>query len=61
MREIHTLGVFVHGALAALHTLGLVYNARRRNWWDVVAHAAGVVYDVRSTVHHMKQAEQQPG
>jgi hypothetical protein len=55
-KEIHVLGAYVHGALTALHTLGLVYNLRRRNWWDVVAHAVGVVYDARSVAHHAREA-----
>jgi hypothetical protein len=52
--ELHALGCFVHGALAALHTLGAVYNCRRRNWWDVAAHIAAAVYDARSVRHHYR-------
>ena len=50
--ELHALGCFVHGALTALHRLGAVYNYRRRNPWDVVAHVAAALYDARSTRHH---------
>jgi hypothetical protein len=52
--EVHALGCFVHGALTALHTLGAVYNYRRRNWVDVVAHLAAALYDARSTRHHYR-------
>src|SRR4029434_10950314 len=52
--ELHALGCFVHGALAALHTLGAVYNCRRRNWWDVAAHIAAALYDARSVRHHYR-------
>lgn len=52
--ELHSLGCFVHGALAALHTLGAVYNCRRRNWWDVAAHVAAALYDARSAHHHYR-------
>jgi hypothetical protein len=50
--ELHALACFVHGALTALHVLGMVYNCRRRNWWDVVAHLAAAGYDARSVRHH---------
>ena len=52
--ELHALGCFVHGALAALHTLGAVYNCRRQNWWDVAAHVAAALYDARSVRHHYR-------
>ena len=52
--ELHALGCFVHGALAALHALGAVYNCRRRNWWDVAAHVAAAIYDARSVRHHYR-------
>jgi hypothetical protein len=50
--ELHALACFVHGALAALHVLGVAYNCRRRNWWDVMAHLAAAGYDARSVRHH---------
>jgi hypothetical protein len=52
--EVHALGCFVHGALTALHMLGAVYNYRRRNSWDVVAHIAAALYDARSARHHYR-------
>jgi hypothetical protein len=55
--EVHTLGVFVHGALSALHALGCVYNMKRRNHFDTGAHFLGLVYSARATVHHARQAE----
>ena len=57
--EVHTLGAFVHGCLTAFHGLGIVYNLRRRNWWDVLAHTAGVLYDLHATRHHYLQARRQ--
>lgn len=51
-RQMAELAMFVHGALAGLHVLGVVYNFRRRNWWDVAAHAAAAVYDTHSVVKH---------
>ena len=50
--ELHALACFVHGALTALHVLGAVYNCRRRNWWDVMAHLAAAAYGARSVRHH---------
>jgi len=52
--ELHALACLVHGALAALHTLGAVYNYRRKNWVDVAAHVAAAVYDARSARHHYR-------
>ena len=52
--ELHALACFVHGALAALHTLGAVYNFRRKNWCDVAAHVAAGLYDARSAHHHYR-------
>jgi hypothetical protein len=52
--ELHALACFVHGALTALHVLGAVYNCRRRNWWDVMAHLASAGYDARSVRHHYR-------
>ena len=55
--ELHALAGFVHGALAALHTLGAVYNYRRCNWWDVAAHTAAALYDARSARHHHRMEQ----
>jgi hypothetical protein len=52
--ELHALACLVHGALTALHTLGAVYNYRRRNWRDVAAHVAAALYDARSARHHYR-------
>lgn len=51
--HVETLGVFVHGVLAALHGLGVVHNLRRRNWFDVAAHTAALVYDGWAVSKHM--------
>ena len=52
--ELHALAYFVHGALTALHTLGAIYNFRRRNWKDVAIHVAAALYDARSVRHHYR-------
>lgn len=56
MSEVHSLGTFVHGVLSGFHALGLFYNLRRRNRWDVVVHAAAFGYSVRAAVHHAREA-----
>lgn len=53
-RELESLAVFVHGALAALHTLGVVYNIRQRNKVDVVVHAAAAIYDFAAARKHWR-------
>lgn len=47
------LAVFVHGALVALHALGIVYNTKRRNWFDVVMHTAAAAYDLWAVGEHL--------
>lgn len=54
--EVHQLGIFVHGALSALHALGCVYNLKRRNRFDVAAHTFGLLYSLHATVHHAQAA-----
>lgn len=49
------LGVFVHGVLTFGHMLGLVYNMRRRNWFDVAAHGGALLYDAWAVNKHLDQ------
>lgn len=51
-RQLQELGVFVHGVLAGLHLLGFMYNLRRRNWGDVMAHGAATAYDMWAVTKH---------
>lgn len=53
-REVHGLALFVHGALALGHALGLVYNLKRRNRWQTGAHLAGVLFSSHATWHHSR-------
>lgn len=53
--EIHASAAFVHGMLVFGHALGIVYNVRRRNRWDAVAHMLGLAYSLRSARIHMKE------
>ena len=52
-QDIEYLATFVHGVLAGLHALGLVYNIKRRNWVDVAAHSAAMSYDMWATAKHV--------
>ena len=52
-QDIEYLATFVHGVLAALHALGIVYNIKRRNWFDVAAHSAAMSYDIWATAKHL--------
>ena len=58
MRELHILASAVHGALVALHSLGLLYNLRKRKWWDVLAHASAISYSARALANHQKTARE---
>jgi hypothetical protein len=55
--EVHTLGAFVHGALAALHALGIVYGLRRKNYGDAVIHAGAFIFSARATAHHARHSD----
>src|SRR5205809_3472793 len=52
-QDIEHLATFVHGVLAGLHALGIVYNIKRRNWIDVAAHSAAMSYDMFATAKHL--------
>lgn len=60
-REIHCLAAFVHGALAAFHVLGAVYNIRKGkgNRWQTVAHVAGIAFSAHSTMHHVRETQRE--
>ncbi len=52
-QDIEYLATFVHGVLAGLHALGMIYNLKRRNWVDVAAHSAAMSYDLWATAKHV--------
>lgn len=54
--EVEKLAIFVHGMLAAGHLLGVVYNAKRGNVFDVTAHSLAFVYDIYATSKHLKRS-----
>lgn len=56
-KQLAELGIFVHGVLAAFHALGAIYNLRRNNKFDVVAHTAAMIYDCHAVVKHARDVE----
>lgn len=54
--EIHVYAGCVHGALGALHLLGVLYNVKRFNRFETIAHVLGVLFAIRNTRHHAKRA-----
>lgn len=56
-RQLQVLGVFVHGMLTFGHLLGIVFNARRKNWFDVSAHSAAMTYDVWAAMKHARRLQ----
>ena len=57
MREVHILASAVHGSLASLHLLGVIYNLRKKNWWDVLAHSLALAYSANAVKNHMKETQ----
>lgn len=55
--ELHGLAVFCHGCLSSLHMIGIIYNARRKSWWDVTAHSLALAYSAKATVHHVRMCQ----
>ena len=45
---------FVHGALASLHLLGVLFNFRKGNKLDTAIHSVAIVYHIRSVRHHKR-------
>lgn len=52
-RQLEELAVVVHGSLATLHLLGLLYNLRRRNVLDSLVHGAAALYDINAVRAHV--------
>lgn len=55
-REWEVIAAAVHGALLALHLLGLFYNLRRRNRADSIVHGLACIYDGACVVKHIRDA-----
>lgn len=53
--ELETIAVLVHGAGAAFDSLGLYYNAKRKNWLYFGLSLVGVVFHVASAFEHWKE------
>jgi hypothetical protein len=53
-KQLHALGVFVHGVLTFGHLLGFAYNLLRRNPKDVAAHVFGACYSSNAVYNHVK-------
>jgi hypothetical protein len=54
---LEVLGVFVHGALAFGHALGVVFNVITGKWKYAAVHAAGMIFSVRCAIAHAKSAD----
>lgn len=59
-RQMQEIGMFVHGVLCAFHGLGILYNVKRKNWFDVAAHSAAMVYDAHAAHKHLVHARTFP-
>jgi len=55
--EIHVLGMCVHGAMMALHTLGVIYNLRRRNRPETLLHVCAIGCSVYAVYKHLSTEE----
>jgi hypothetical protein len=53
-RRLQELSIFVHGVLAGLHALGIIYNVKRRHPFQVAAHTSAVAFDLWAAGEHIK-------
>lgn len=54
---IHELGIFCHGILFAFHSLGAVYNFKRKNWGQMTIHLAAGTYGLWAVNNHLKEVQ----
>lgn len=52
--ELHSLASCVHGALSALHLLGLIYCIRQDYKLGAALHIAGLGFSILATKHHLR-------
>lgn len=51
--QLEVMAVVIHGVLFSLHILGVIYNIRRKNTLDVLAHAVAATYDANAVFKHL--------
>jgi len=56
-RQMQELGVFVHGMLASLHALGIVYNAKRSNRAETVIHSGALAFSLWAMTKHIQHVK----
>lgn len=56
-RQLESLALVVHGALATLHLLAVAYHLQRRQRVDATLHLAAATYDVIAAQRHFRRAQ----
>ena len=57
--DLHGLACAVHGALVALHLLGLAYGVKRKNYGDAAVHAGAACFSIHAALHHVEAVKEQ--
>ena len=52
---LHELALAVHSVLIFGHSLGAIYNFKRKNYWQTAIHFAAGGYDVWAANNHLKE------
>jgi hypothetical protein len=52
--DLEVMAAMAHGGSAVLNLLGIAYNLRKRNGFDVLIHSAGLVYHLISVRKHAR-------
>lgn len=56
-KDLHFTALFIHAVLFSLHTVGSLYNLRRKNYWQSLIHGSVAAYDLWAVNQHRKELE----
>jgi hypothetical protein len=56
-KELNNLAIFTHGTLFALHSLGMVYNLKKRNYMAACIHGATGAWDFVCGIAHVNEGQ----
>ena len=54
-KDLHFTALFIHTVLFSLHTIGSLYNLRRKNHWQALIHISVAAYDLWAVNKHREE------
>lgn len=58
-KDLETMALVVHSALASLHALAVFFHLRNKGWKHATIHSIGLAYDIRSIRVHAKRLQKE--